>query len=472
MTVHLTNSQLAVAKRMMANRSSLQPSVGSIYDGGTFSQSVNAKHKLFFDFGYPALSELEFYYFYYTWRRNGFASGLVEKTKLKTWQDNPTLRDEDEKTGDESQLEMDVRRHFDRIRFWQKLQETDKRSMVGKYAGLIFQLNDGRSYDQPVRSVPGGIKGLISVLPAWEGQLEPSGWDGDPSSATYGQPKMFRFNESSVDPEQGKVRSFSVHPDRCFIWSADGTTWGESKLEPIYNALMDTDKVRGAGAEGFWKVAKNQPVLQAASDVDFNQLASMLGTDLAGLPDALDEVIARWTKGFDESLVLQGMEAKALDIRMPTDPEKFQSVPLQEIAAAWPMPMKVLTGMQTGERASTEDAREWAQICMSRRNNLVIPNVMEIVHRFERWGILPEMDWWLDWADLTAPTIDERLAIGERMAKINQHMASTGEPVFSDDEIRGEAGYDAKDDGDFREMLPDDIEPGEEEVDPEEAEDE
>jgi hypothetical protein len=454
MNVILNNEQMRAARLLSNSSNPFSSTTRSSWWGGTFSGGTNSKHNLFYDFGYPAYGELVFEHFYNMHRRNGIAKALIEKTASKTWQSIPKLL-EMEEAHEETSLEADVRQWFSDIRLWQNLQETDRRSMVGKYAGLIFQLADGQPYREPVEGqIAGGLEGLISVLPAWEGQLEPSSWDMVPTSPTYGMPSMFRFNESSVDPENGKIRSFEVHPDRCFIWSKDGTTWGESKLEPCYNAMMDMEKIRGAGGEGFWKNAKSQPILSASPEVDFNQLAAMLGTDLSGLPDALDEVVSKWTKGFDESMLLQGMEASTLSVSLP-NPSDFFNVAIQEVAASWPIPQKVLVGMQTGERASTEDAREWAQTNMSRREFLVIPNIMDIVRRFEAWGIIPEMDWFLSWGNLTAPTIEEKASLADKMASVNQRMFATGDVVFTDNELREVMGYDPFDEGDLSEPIED-----------------
>jgi len=438
MNVVLNSQQLVAARRLMVGNAQGYNGTGSIVSA--YQMSKNYKHDFNKDFGYPETSELTFEFYYEMWKRNGFARGVVEKTRNKTWQTNPRLS-LTKQVQEPTPYERRVQRHFERIRLWQAMSETDMRSMVGKYAGIIFQLGDGKNYDQPVRRVPGGIEGVISVIPCWERQLEPSQWDLDPMSPNYGKPSMFRFNESAVDNETGKVRSFTVHPDRCLVWSTDGTTWGDSKLEPCYNALLDVEKIRGAGGEGYWKNTKAQPVLQASPDVDFGQLATMLGVNTVDeIPDALDEVITRWVKGFDQSLMLQGMEAKTIGIDIQ-EPKSFFDVCMQEIAASWPMPQKILVGMQTGERASTEDAREWAQINMSRRENLVIPNVMELIRRLVGWGCLIDRDWVLDWDDLTAPTLDEKLAVGERMARINGLVAANGPVAFTNDDIRELAGY-------------------------------
>lgn len=442
MTVALNQQQLSTARRLMRVNASGYDGTGSIlrhYD----LKSRNAKHNLNYDFGYPETNELTFQFFYQMYKRNGLASALVEKTVKKCWQEMPKLIEEGGSVDNETTEESTVRQHLNAIRFWQKLATADRRSMVGKYGAVIFQLNDGKPYHEPVEGGLSSIEDLISVIPAWEGQLEPAQWDTAVDSPTYGQPLMYRFNESSVDPDErnSKLRSFTVHPSRCYIWSADGTLHADNKLEAPYNALLDSAKIRGAGGEGFWKNAKSQPILTADPEVDFNGLAAMLGVELDELPDALDEVVTQWTKGFDESLMLQGMKADTLNVDLPI-PEHFWQICVSEIAAAWPMPQKILTGSQTGERASTEDSKEWSQTCSSRRSNELVPNIMDIVRRFIEFGIMPDIDWEVYWADLTAPTLEQKLEIADKMGSVNQRMFATGEVVFTEEEIREAVGYE------------------------------
>lgn len=452
MTPQLNSQQMSAARAILNAYGPSYIGADGVINLRAGLRSVNAKHNFYYDFGYPETSELTFASMYHMWSRHGLASALVTKTGSKTWQENPTLRMSPDVKAKENATEEKLRKHLAKLRFWQRLKDADERSMVGKYAGVILQLGDGQAYDQPVERLPSDFtKALYGVIPAWEGQLQASAWNTDVESPQYGQPTMYQFNESNVDPEQGKDRSFTVHPHRVYIWSEDGTLWGESKLQPVYNALIDWEKQRGSGAEGFWKNAKSQPILQADPDVDFNKLAVMLGVELSKLGDKLDEVVAKWTKGFDETMVLQGMEAKTLQASL-ISPEHFNAAVVQEIAAAWPIPQKELMGNQTGERASTEDARNWSQTIASRRAGLVIPNVLDIVDRFVEWGALPEADWTVDWADLTAPTLAEKLDIAKRMAEINQAMFASGGAVFTDDEIRDAADFGPLDE-DQRELL-------------------
>jgi hypothetical protein len=417
-----------------------------------------AKHNHYVDFGYP--TELDFSQLYSMFCRNGIAAAAINKTVLKTWQDNPFLlekeRDGSQKGGEnETTLEREIRQRFDDLRLWARLAEADRRSLVGEYAAVILRFADSKNFDQPVDRVSGGLDGLVEVIPVWQAQLDVAEWDTVESSLTYGQPSMFSFKESAVGGTKGKQRQFNVHPDRVIIWSSDGTIHGRSLLEPGYNDLLTIEKVSGAGGEGFWKNAKAAPVLEMDPDARITDMAKAMGVTESEIADKMNAQVADWQKGFDQLLMLQGIQAKTLSVTLPS-PEHFYGVPLQSFAASINMPVKILVGMQTGERASKEDADEWAQTNMSRRANQVVPTIMELVRRLERVGILPEKDWFLDWPDLTEASMVEKIERANKMADTNQKMGNSVY-VFTDDEIRAAVGFEPLSDADkYRDDMTDD----------------
>jgi len=402
------------------------------------------KHNHYRDFGYP--TNVTFAQLYQMYSRNGIARAGVEKTILKTWQDNPFLL-EAERDGSEgakkkeTALEKEIRQRFDDLRFWQHMAEADRRSLVGSYSGLILRFADSKRFQEPVDSVPGGLLGLVELIPAWEGQLTVAEWNTDETSDDYGQPKMFQFNEAQVGDTTNKTRQFALHPDRVLIWSKDGTVHGQSLLEPGFNDLLTLEKISGAGGEGFWKNAKSAPVLQIDKDASPENMARAMGVPVEEMADKVGEQVDDWQKGFDKLLMLQSIEAKTLGITLPS-PEHFFSIALQSFAASIPIPLKILVGMQTGERASTEDAKEWAQTNMSRRSGQVIPTAMSLVKRLEQFRILPERDWHLDWTDLTESSMAEKIERAVKMADANQKMKDSGEIVFTHEEIRATVDYE------------------------------
>lgn len=409
-----------------------------------------AKHDHYADFGYP--TKLDFAQLYAMFARNGVARAGVEKTIAKTWQDNPFLlekeRDGSQRGKDaETTLEREIRQRFDDLRLWQHLAEADRRSMVGGYAGVILRLADGKRFMEPVDRVPGGLDGLVEIIPAWAGQLTVSQWDTDETSETYGQPLMFVFTEAAIGEQRQQPRQFTLHPDRVVIWSADGTVHARSALEPGYNDLHDMEKIKGAGGEGFWKNAKSAPVLQVDKEANVEEMARLMGVPTNELADRMNAQVEDWQKGFDKLLMVQAIEAKTLPITLPS-PEHFFAIVLQSFAASMQIPLKILVGSQSGERASTEDAQEWANTNMSRRNNQAVPNTMTLVARLERFGILADKDWYLDWSDLTEASMAEKVERTVKMADVNSKLQNSGEWVFTPEEIRAAAGYEPLSDAD------------------------
>ena len=426
------------ALTLMANAA--QRSLVTMFPGFFFGH----KHNHYKDFGYP--ETLEFAQLYDMYRRNGIARAGVDKTVLKTWQDMPFLleqeRDGSEKGGSkETTLERDIRIRFDDLRMWSRLAEVDRRSLVGGYAGALISLRDNGRWQDPVNGVPGGLDGIAKIIPAWKGQLRVAKWDTDPNSETYGEPKMFEFNEASVATGTPNNRQMLVHPDRVVIWSSDETVHAGSMLEAGFNDLLTLEKISGAGGEGFWKNAKSAPVFEVDKEAKIAEMAKAMGVQPSELADKMNEQVEDWQRGFDQLLMIQGMQAKTLGVNLPS-PEHFWAAPLQAFAASVPIPLKVLVGNQTGERASSEDNEEWAQTNMSRRANYVVPIIMAMVKRFERFGILPERDWFLDWADLTEASMVEKIDRADKMADVNQKMKDTGELVFTPEEIRKSVGYE------------------------------
>lgn len=398
---------------------------------------TTAKHNHYADFGYPVTLDFPTLYGMYT--RNGLATAGVNKTVQKTWETAPFLLEKErdgsqQGTAKETKLERDIRKRFDDLRLWSRLADADKRSMVGKFAAVILRFADGKSFSEPVDRVAGGLDGLVELIPAWEGQIEISAWETDEKSEDYGRPKMFQFNEAAVG-NQKQPRQLLIHPDRVIVWSADGTVNGSSALEPGFNDLLTLEKISGAGGEGFWKNAKSAPVLEVDKEAKIAEMAKAMGVQPSEVADKMDEQVADWQKGFDQLLMLQGMTAKTLSITLPS-PEHFFAIALQSFAASLSIPLKILVGSQTGERASTEDADEWSKTNMSRRSSQTIPNIMALINRLERVGILPERDWHLDWADLTEASMPEKIDRAFKMADANTKLQPSGEWLFTPDEIR------------------------------------
>lgn len=392
------------------------------------------KHNHYKDFGWP--ERLVFEQLYTMYKRNGMGKAGVEKTIEKTWETMPVFKQSME--AEETALESQLTKRFEEILFWQHISEVDRRSLVGGYGGLILRLADGQDFSQPVGRVNGGLEGLAGLIPAWKGQLRVSEWYDDQREENYGDPKMYQFNEAELSDRErvnSQLRSFEVHPDRVILWSKDGTIHCDSLLEAGYNTLLDMEKVSGAGGEGFYKNAKGAPVLIVNENASLKAMAEGMGVKVEEIADNMNEQVKDYNAGFDSMLLLQGMTADKQSVTLPS-PQYFFATPLMVFSASVSCPQKILTGSQTGERASTEDAAEWARTNMSRRNLVCKPKLMQIIERLIRFGILPAGEWFIDWIDLTESSAAEKMERADKMADVNAKSAITKELVYLPEEIR------------------------------------
>lgn len=411
------------------------------------------KHDHYKDFGWP--DDISFDMLKHMWGRNPLARAAVEVHIEKVWESDPELF-EAEEAHDPTPLEKAFKVWAGDTRFWQKLAEADRRSMVGDYAAVILQVADGLEWNQPLGRIR-GLQDVWDVIPVWQGELKVASWELDQTSRRYGEPLTYQYQEQPrrEAENQPPVRQVVIHHSRVLVWSSTGDLNGRSLLRSVYNSLLDVEKVMGGGAEGFWKNARSSLVIDITSDANLDKLAKVLGTTPAELGDKLNEVSDDFSRGFDKALITQGMTVSPVSVSMP-QPGEFQDGPLKMVATGVRTPMRVLLGNLTGERASTEDEMAWAKRCNGLRDREKKPLLRAVLNMLEMCGAIPAgVNWYIEWGDLTEGSLAEKLTNAALMADINTKMVGTGEMVpFSGNEIREAAGYDAEDEPEFDEGAP------------------
>ena len=288
-------------------------------------------------------------------------------------------------------------------------------------------------------------KALVKLIPAWEAQIDPVAWDDNPDSETFGEVTMYSFTELQVDGnfDARPGRIINVHPSRVIILaegSDDGVmSSGKSLLEDGFNKLLDIEKVSGGASEGFLKNASRQLNYSFSEKTNFSALAKALGVPEGQLAEALDQQVRRLNDSTDSASFMQAGTAEVLSVAA-ADPEPTWRTALSEFAATIPIPVKVLVGMQTGERASTEDAKEWAKTRMSRRKGFLTDVITDVVERFWKIGIIPAAqgeEITVGWSDLLAPSQAEKIANMDKMADVAVKSTNAfGRSALTENEIR------------------------------------
>lgn len=417
---------------------------------------VNNTKRAFIDreFGYP--ENLTFSDFYKLYKRNSAARGFVERLSDICWLDYPKfidgdIREQDSKLTTWEQIVTDL--FNDKL--WASIIEADKRGIVGRYAGLIIQLRDGKKWDEPVdvnvmnRLNP--IDAIVKIIPAWEEQLTACEWNNDESDENYGQVTMYQFNETSIGNNSGKPNlSRRIHPDRIIILNEtsviNSIDDGESQLEVGYNDLIDMMKYSGGSAEGFLKNASRQVHVNYDADTDMDELERELRRRGFEQPaDALNKQIALLNSGTDSALITAGATANILSVA-PADPSSGWSVSANSFAASVRMPFTIVFGQQTGRLASDEDKADYAKRGMSRRNGFLSVLIKELVNQLIKLKVIQPLvngTLTLKWSDLLAPSQAEKIELMLKMSDVNvKAQQSIGIPVFTPNEIREAGGYE------------------------------
>lgn len=380
--------------------------------------------------------KIEFQDLYNAYKRGGLAFGAVTKLIGKCWGTMPWIIEGEEQQdatkltaweqGLQALLPDDI---------WAKFEEADKRRLVGRYSALILRVRDGKKLKEPVR----GRYGLADVIPVWANSLKVSDWHMDSSQENYGTPKMWQY---TAELENGTKTLEDVHPDRVFIigdFSRDAIGF----LEPAYNAFTNIEKVEGGSGESFLKNAARQVVTSFDKEIDLNGIATMYGVTIEQLQEKFNDAARALNQGIDSMLITQGATTTAIQSTI-ADPSPTYSVNLQTVSAALDIPSKILVGMQTGERASTEDQKYWEARCQSRRERELTPDIRRFLKKLDGLKIIQlKPVYTVMWDNLTESTVEQKLDNASKLADINQKSVSG--TVFSDNEIRNAAGYEASD---------------------------
>lgn len=393
-------------------------------------------------YGYP--NNLAFADYYRLWEREGVAHGAVMRLNEKCWESDPDIieGDPESRATAPTKWEKQFKLLAKRLKLWERFREADMRRLVGYYSGIILQIADNKKWDEPVQRA--SDKQLVNLIPAWEGQLYVNEWIDDPSSPEFGQPKSFTYDEIRVDDGSNQTtqngRSLTIHPDRVVILGDIRS--GIPFLRAGYNACINLEKIVGGSGESFLKNSSRQLGINFDKDVDLREIARAHNVDQGELQEIFDEVTKGMNAGIDQTVITQGATVTPLVANVP-DPEPHFGVALQTFAASVRIPTKILVGHLTGERASTEDNKDFNRTGQGRRVNVLSSDIEAFINRLVKHGMLLAVESSVIWDDLTEPTLEEKLANALKMAEINAKFLAMGEAVYSVDEVREVTGYDA-----------------------------
>jgi hypothetical protein len=374
--------------------------------------------------------------FYY--KRVGTAATIIKKPPEWTWRRGIEIRSDNPTFSEEAN---DLIQNMQLIN---KMSRSDKLSRIGRY-GLLLKVH---------ADIIPGAPGLM----AWGSPVSPSTPIVDFKPIMEAQVAqvftgvageiMYKIDFNPPGSKLGdSAKTVTVHSSRV-IHIADNQDeskfYGTPTIMPIINELDDLLKVSASSGEGFWRY-RGTFVLQQAMDKEGHPVG--FATD--GEQDALMDAFRDYFYGLYSTMILSNVEPKQIADE-PVEPSAWQDAIYQRIAVGIDWPKRILVGSETGERASTEDLKQWGAKIESRQKLHAEPEIARpTIDSLILSGQLPDpgpAGYEVHWPTVFTETSSDAAAIGKDMASVNKELAAaTGEAAFSIDEIRIRMGFPALD---------------------------
>lgn len=423
-----------------------------LFRGDGYGLGQDPKHHCLYDeFGYKRT--LTYEDFRNLYERQGIAGGGIDKIAKKAFETMPELveGEESNKNTDETAAEKEFRLFEKRLGLFNIYMDCTIRRSVGNYSAMILQIADGKTWDQKAENIR--PEQIIKVIPVWEHQLYVGNFDQDQQSPTYGEPVNFTYNEydfnRSNTQNAGPQRSVTIDASRV-IWFGDlysngsEPLLGNLMLKKGYNDWITLEKVIGSGGEGAYKNAARHIATSFDRETNIGDIMKMFGvTDAGELGDVLQAMTSDLNSNFDAGIFGKGASYDVLSTSLPDMRDTFDN-PLMSAASSIDVPASILAMKLTGERASTQDEKAFAKSTTSYRNLVLQPEILRnMMQKFEILGMWAGIEWSVDWDSLLDASEEEKTNIAETMARTNQlSVASTGEPVYAQKEIRVAGGQE------------------------------
>jgi hypothetical protein len=368
------------------------------------------------------------------YERVGIATRIINVYPSESWSVPPLVyqTEKPSKTAWERAWNRIAAKHA----IFHYLERIDELSGIGRFGVMLIGTNDGNPLNQPVRGV--NEKGqkventskkprdllYLRTFPEYLVQIKEI--EQDSNNPRYGQPKLYNVKMSDPKDLSESAPVAQAITDQDVHWTrvlhvADNRqsseVFGRPRLKPVYNDILDIRKVKGGGAEMFWK--------GAFPGISFETYPEL--TDVAELDaESVKQEIEAYSNGLQRYMRLIGMTAKSLAPQV-ADPSNHLTALLQLICATIQVPLRVFMGSEAAHLASQQDSVAWNRRLRHRQDLYLTPMVLRpFIDRLMLLDILPTIDEYIiEWRDLNVLSETDRAKISLQKAQaILQYVTS------------------------------------------------
>jgi len=313
-------------------------------------------------FGYP--DKVTIKDFRGKYNRGDLATRIVDAYPNACWS-SPPLIVEDAQEQDRTDWETNVDTLLDNLNFWKNIRKLDKLVNLGKYAVLYIGFADGKDLKEPVTK---GAKPIF-LKPLAEDIAIIKTYVTDNQNKRFGLPETYELTLSVENDTKNEIKRI-VHWTRVIHVAErtlDNDYSGQSILEPIWNKMIDLEKVAGGSAEVWWLNSRGGLALEAEADAD-------LGTTED--KEALKKEIDNYQHNLSRTMRTKGFTIKPINQKIDSPKDHFDII-ISLISGTCAIPKRILLGNEAGELASSQDETNWNKQITDRQNNFCETEIID-----------------------------------------------------------------------------------------------
>jgi hypothetical protein len=384
-------------------------------------QQYGGSRDLYEALGYKNTIEIADYFALY--RRGDIAKRIVDAPVDATWRGEVEITTKDSTQAEDRDLEEDkMHKAFveldKRLSLTNRFSRADRLASIGHFSILFLGFSDAMNESDLKNAVDKSRSlELKFVFPYSQTNATIHTYDTDATSETFGLPLLYKIVTSKGD---NSSKTITVHRSRVIHIVEDkleSEVLGIPRLEAVYNRFDDLAKLAGGSAEMFWRGARPGYAAILDKDATMDQPAK----------DAMKEQLDEYDHGLRRFLRLSGMDIKSMDMQI-ADPENHVKVQLQLISGTTGIPMRILTGSERGELASSQDEKNWLVTVSDRRTEFAEPEIVrQFIDRMQEFGLIDEGEYVVKWPDLFAKGEKDQAEIAKAMTEaISKYASSPG----------------------------------------------
>lgn len=385
-----------------------------------FKTLIDPRRDIDKECGYPSNPTLDMYKDQY--ERGGIATRIVDLYPEECWKGQPEIIENDD--PEDTEFETQIQDLVERFNLWFHLRQVDKISGIGRFGIILLGIADNLTLDQPVAGLddsgtfnPGQEVELSYIRTFDETVVTVNTIDENPKSPRYGQPLSYNINfaDSNDGSSTAATSTFmkKVHWSRVIHVAEDcrnSIIYGTPRMKKVFDRIYDLKKVLGGAGEGFWKGATPGYSFELQPDVTNYSL------DI----DTVKQQMFDFSNGLQRYLALEGLTTKSL---APTvsSPQGHFDVILMAICISMGVPMRVFTGSEQAQLASSQDKKTWNDRLAGRQKLYLSPMVIyPFIDRLINIGIVTTPSEWEEnkkrgykavWEDLNAPSDQDKATV-------------------------------------------------------------